>query len=749
MNFLSSAFSSLTGTSIPYTFKEKVVDPSTITFPDSRSIWTVYNGINPKNDTPVSIFEYSLKDSANVQWQYGDLARNCLKKLKLIKFPGIISIVDYIENDTYLYIVTEQVVPLGRYLSANKGKISADAKLYGIHSVAHALLFINMKAQCLHGHLDISSSVFVNAQGEWKLFGFELLTNLASDPDQPIYRLSSHLPSFKENLPDEVANGGIEAIRPFPIKYDSYRLAVFIFSLLTSQNFDDAIVVEHSQVLAGSSQIPKALAAPLKRLASSKPNLRITVEKFVQETGTFFSSNRLVTFSHLLDEMKFQSDEEKLAFFKHDLPVYIDDEFPPGYLDNRLLPEIVAQFKRVANAKPTVASTPELHLQRQETISVLLSYILKLGMGLDGPAFAKNVKPIIFHAFTLLDRSIRLTLLNYLPKYCQQLTDSEVQNKVFYNLLTGFQDTNFLIRETTLTSITVIIDKVSVKQVNQDLLKVLAKLQMDPKPSIRTNTLILITRISSKIYAQSRNNVVITALSKSLRDPFTPCKMKALSGFEELLDDFSLDEICGKILGHLAVALKDTKSHKVRMEAKRIFQLYFDSVEKHAATLPKVEEDEDAQEKEFLHKHAPTAPSEEKNGEPADQESSGALSFGWSVMNKLVSSSAVDGELDKSFNASTPDLTRVSTPGVVQEPPKNEWLEEEELDLEDDGWGADEVEIPVLAPKAKPTKPPTINKPAQTSRGLKLGGARAQRKPGSTLKLNLEMEEDDSWGGDW
>lgn len=761
MNFLSSAFSSLTGTSIPYTFKEKVVDPTTGSYPDNRSIWTVYNGVNPKNDSPVTIFEFVARDPVSVQRNYEPLARNCFKKLKLIKFPGIISIVDFIESETHVYIVTERVVPLAHYLTENAGKVSSDAKLYGVYGIAHALSFINMKAGCLHGHLDLASSVFVNAQGEWKLFGFELLTNLSSDPEQPFYRFSQFMPGFQENQPDEVVNGGADAIRAFAIKYDSYRLGHFIFSVLTRQTFDKPVVIEHSEVLAGSNKIPKAIALPFKRLVSAKPNLRSTVEKFSQETEEYFSSNTLVAFSKILEEVKFLNDAEKLSFFKNDLANYVDGEFPPGYLDNKLLPEIILQFNNLINTKPTVNSTPEEHQQRQETISVLLNYILKLSDNLPDDTFTKSIKPIIFHAFTLLDRSIRLILLKYLPGYSPKLTESEVQSKVFYNLISGFQDTNFMIRETTLTSITTIIDKVSVKQVNQDLLKVLAKLQMDPKPSIRTNTLILIIKISSKIYTNSRNSVVITALAKSLRDSFTPCKITALSGFEKLIDQFSLDEICGKILGHLAVALMDPKSPKVRGEAKRIFELYLGSVEKHAASLPAVEEDEDAEEKEFFQKNAPQESvnaSTDSLSQPAKSstQNGGTFSLGWNVVNKLVSSE-VDGQLNKSFNRSTPDLTRVSTP-TLEKPQPTEW----DTLVEDDGWSdPDETETITQPTNSVSRAPPRQEfsslklqskpkpKPAASGKGLSLKQNKVQRKE-SSLKLNIPVEDDeDSWGGEW
>ena len=75
--------------------------------------------------------------------------------------------------------------------------------------------------------------------------------------------------------------------------------------------------------------------------------------------------------------------------------------------------------------------------------------------------------------------------------------------------------------------------------------------------------------------------------------------MTALQGFESLIDEFSLEEICSKILGHLAISLMDRKLSKVRKEAKRIFQLYLDSVESHANLLPEGDEDEDEEEREF------------------------------------------------------------------------------------------------------------------------------------------------------
>lgn len=770
MNFLSSAFSTLTGGSIPYTLKEKVVDGGLAGYPDSRLVWTVYNGVNPKTDnSPVSVFEFSLKEPSNVQRDYVSLARNAYKKLKLIKFPGVVSVIDFIENDNFLYIVTERVTPLVHYLKQNSGAVSQDAKLFGIYSVGHALLFINSKANCLHGSLDVASSVFVNLLGEWKLFGFELLTNLASDPDQPIYRLSGRLTAFKDYVPEEVASLGVESIRQFPVKFDSFRFGVFMYIVLLVDftSLYKAPVVELSQLLLASAKVPRQINTAYKRLVSAKSSLRTTVEKFLQDTDSYFSTNNLVQFSNQLEEIKFKNEAEKLDFFKHELGRYVNDDgaepivFPPGFLDHKLLPELVQQFNNLSNMKISPDSPPEARQQQQETKSLILNYILKFGSSLPEENFTKVIKPIIFQSFTLSDRSIRLILLTHLPLYAPLLTDSDVQLKIFNNIITGFQDTNFMIRETTLTSITTIIEKVSVKQVNHELLKVLAKAQMDPKPSIRTNTLILIIKISSKIYSSSRNSVLITALSKSLRDTFTPCKMKALSGFETLIEGFSLDEICGKILGHLAVSLMDPKSYKVRNEARRIFDLYLQSVERHAATLPQNEDQEDEEEKKFFQEYTSSATVPEKQ----ESTEEGGFNFGWNMVNKLVSSSDVGGELNHDFNSSTPDLTRTATPTAQPAPvkkvtrsnaPDNSWADDLVDDNDNDGWDMDDgvfepapppkiEKLKLSAPKVAPQKTPAT---ARKSSSLKLGGKKPARAPGATLKLNLDIEEDeDGWGG--
>lgn len=736
MNFFTKTLSSLTSGSIPYTIKDKIVDPLTPTTSlDRNSIWTIYNGLNPKdNNSPVSIFEFKLTESANAQ--HVDLARNAFKKLKLIKFPGVVSIIDFIENDYFLYIITEPIKPLLTYLETTE--LGSDSLIAGLYSVAQSIAFINDSANSVYGGLNFTSSIFVTFSGDWKLMGFELVTNLTSDPDQPIYRLSRYMPiSWRDNCD----NDDIESIRKEPKKFDSFRFGKFIKEVFGKTN----------------TQLPTKLSTPVRRLSLDKVNLRSSISQYLKELESWHQQNPVIKFAEQINELKFVQEDEKLRFFKYELPEYLENgsTFPPGLLQYKLLPELINQYKQLS--KGANPNDPE----RQESLSTILNLTIKFGIKLPTDEFNQTIKPIIIDSFALADRSIRLVLLNHLPDYEQFLTESDIQYKIFNPLITGFQDTNFMIRETTLKSITIVIDKISVKQVNQELLRILAKSQMDPKPSIRVNTLILIIKISLKIYKTSKNNVLITALSKSLRDSFIPCKMAALHGFETLIDEFSLEEICTKILGNLAISLMDQKLSKVRVEAKRIFQLYLDSVEAHAKLLTDEDVDEDEEEREFYKKFAPSNPpshtntptnvSTEKLDVIDNSGNNSGSTFGWG--SKLF---LLGGNMNQDFNRSTPDITGSGNEQPVQIESTSAWDDEFT-----DTKPVEVVDKVLVEPirninlgKSTDTtiaKSSTKSIPKKTT-SLKLGKSAVKPKPKPKLQFDLKVEEndlDDGWDEGW
>ncbi|EGV63480.1 Nuclear aminoacylation-dependent tRNA export pathway component [Yamadazyma tenuis] len=718
MDFLSKTLQTLTGSSIPYTLKEEVWH---------NQIWQLFDAINPKDNSPVSVFQFN---GANKQDTYKVLATSSFTNSKLVKYPGLVSIIDYFEvSKEHLYIVTERVKPLSAVLSGS----SKDYKVFGINSIANSLEFLNSKCKLVHCNLSVDS-VFVSLEGSWKLFGFELMSGVGN--------MAKNAVSYGRNLidlPEELVNSQLCNYEASP-QTDSYLLGKFI-----------------------EANVPQWTSPTIKRL-TTKFRSRLSLEDFLVKNGPIFDSNIIIRFNEELNDVKVLNSHDKLGFFKHNLAEYLNGDtsvYPEGLIANKLLPELVSQYDQLSRFKPSVNTTPEETTQNQELLSIVLNFILKICMNLPSSEFNTKIVPIIKASFGSNDRSVRLTLLNNLSGYRPMLSNPDLQ-AIFPKLVVGIQDSNFIIRELTLNAINSIVDVLTDKSVNQDLLKVLAKCQNDPKPSIRTNTIILIIKISGRIYKNSRNNVLITALSKSLKDSFTPCKMAALRGFESLESDFSIDEVCNKILGILATALMDPKSSKVRNESGRLFKVYFNRVESQATNLGD-EEDEELEEKEFLAKNG--TPNETVKKDVAPGNGGSGSGFGWNLMNKFVSS-GVEGQMNNEINksSSTVNLIATNNSNSARNTPTIASVTHSTEDLTikdgwnefDDGWGGvEDEELEKPKPRAaKSTKPVNTRKPISSNRTktstLKLGH---KEKPVSSLKLNLvdDDQEEGGWGGldDW
>lgn len=76
-----------------------------------------------------------------------------------------------------MYIVTEHVKTLDDWLSkerANHG-LNQEAVSWGLCCIARGLHFINSDCKLVHGNLCLAS-IFISDCGDWKLGGFELVS---------------------------------------------------------------------------------------------------------------------------------------------------------------------------------------------------------------------------------------------------------------------------------------------------------------------------------------------------------------------------------------------------------------------------------------------------------------------------------------------------------------------------------------------------------------------------------------------
>lgn len=190
-NLGSAAASSLlqkSGIALPFALGEKV-----ISF-EGKSIWSLYDGVKrvshrnprsplilliiPQDDSSlVSVFVYDASSSNNRSQI--SLAKNALRKLRTIRHPDVLKFIDVIETDTTVHIVTERVQPLSKALQ-NSPNGKEDWLVWGLHRVVTALAFVNDSCASTHGNVRVDS-IFVANSGEWRLGGFEVLSNAKDD----------------------------------------------------------------------------------------------------------------------------------------------------------------------------------------------------------------------------------------------------------------------------------------------------------------------------------------------------------------------------------------------------------------------------------------------------------------------------------------------------------------------------------------------------------------------------------------
>lgn len=117
-------------------------------------VWTMQDGTF--RNEPVTLFSGDLNE----------FSLNTVKRLLKLRHPNILKLLDTIQTQSKVYIVTERVSIL-KPLTKNE-------TLWGLYQVASALKFLNDNG-LLHGCL-LLDSILVTESGEWKLFKFELLS---------------------------------------------------------------------------------------------------------------------------------------------------------------------------------------------------------------------------------------------------------------------------------------------------------------------------------------------------------------------------------------------------------------------------------------------------------------------------------------------------------------------------------------------------------------------------------------------
>jgi SCY1-like protein 1 len=129
-----------------------------------------------------------------------------------------------------------------------------------------------------------------------------------------------------------------------------------------------------------------------------------------------------------------------------------------------------------------------------------------------------------------------------------------------------------------------IIEKLTDRTINGELLKYLAKTSNDEQPGIRTNTTICLGKISKNLSVGTRSKVLIAAFTRSLRDPFVHARNAALMALAATSESFGEEDCANRILPSLCPCLID-KEKLVRDQASKTMDIYLHRVRKFSSSM--------------------------------------------------------------------------------------------------------------------------------------------------------------------
>ncbi|KAG4303377.1 hypothetical protein PCANB_000310 [Pneumocystis canis] len=538
MEFLKSAttFFCKGSNDFGFSFGEKIDLPS-------DSFWRLYNGIRKEDGLKCSLFVFE-NASFPGKWP---LAQNALSKLRVLHYPHIIRYLNSkeVEGDS-ITIATERVTPLNWDIQRNI--MDEETLLWGLYQVAVTLNFIHGNALSIHGNVRLSS-IFINESGEWKIFGLELFSSIKEE-DSILNIYGGCIPDSYKYIPPEIQSKNWRSLKRISPKtaIDIYNLGCLIYEIFNG-------TFKTSSDLIHKGKIPHKLFNAYKKLLNSNPAHRPSISKFIEyghNDGSFFRT-RLIECSEFLEYFSVKDNKQRDDFLRQINDSI--DKFNELFLKFKILPGLIKSF------------------EFSEGGNKVFLLILKIGTLLSEDDYNSMISPFIIRMFSNQNRSIRHCLLENLPNYANYLSNKIINDKIFPKILTGFNDIIPLIREETIKAILFIVPKLSEHNINNELLKHLAKTQNDEQPGIRTNTTICLGKIAKHLKPNNRRRILISAFTKSLQDPFVHARIAALMALSVTCNMFNESDCCLKLIPTISPALIDSEK-SVRLQAKKTIGLF-------------------------------------------------------------------------------------------------------------------------------------------------------------------------------
>ncbi|CAL9730170.1 cytoplasmic export protein 1 [Monosporozyma unispora] len=554
---IGSLFKNLTNFQFPYSIG------STPYY--STPLWDLYEGTRKRDSYPVTIFKGKIvPNGSGMGSEVNELILHAAHMSKVIRVPGVCPVLDVFDEtgSDDIFVITEVVQPLQPQL--NSHNINSQGIMLGLSDLFR--LFEIIDPLFIMGNLS-TSNIYVDKNGSWVMFGLECCFDKAKNKFDP-YKFKDYVRVWNQFCNDGTARGG-EELEPTMI--DNILLGQLITQLFTLAQVN----------------VPRNWKSLITSITQGKLSMKGFISKMKQTSN--WQQDEMMSIYEELKELNIKTDKDKLLLMKRFENHYIScpdkqqfQGLTNGFINNLIIPEITSTLKWITSVENGLQT---YNNSLVKLLTILLDLIIHQDIKIEnGFKLNNEIKELIYLTFKFSDRQIRFILLIYLPKLLTLFPNKtfDFSNRIFNFFLQGMLDTDKSLRLQTLKTIPYILDEITERQLNNEILRSIAKTQVDPEEAIRTWTILIIVKISNRLTGISnRDNVLATIYTKSLKDPNIKTKLAALYGLKMSVDIFHVDVIANKVMSVIAPGLLD-KDRIIRVKAKELFNIYLKKLETEA-----------------------------------------------------------------------------------------------------------------------------------------------------------------------
>ncbi|XP_013088434.2 protein-associating with the carboxyl-terminal domain of ezrin-like [Biomphalaria glabrata] len=363
--------------------------------------------VTKTDGTHATIFEPKSTENKD-----GQLLKKGASILRTLRHPNIIRFIGFSESSSHVWLATESVVPLVSFVQ----ELSSEELCVGLYDILQGLDFLHSKLGMSHNNLCLSS-IYVSADGTWKLGGFEHACKFSDATQEFLEKCRAF--RKEDTLSPEEKSGKVSIDAAINHSRD-----IFAFGCLVEAAID--LVKEKDDQL-------KLLEHQMSCCSSLEPSSRPKVSELLKMS--VFSLD-LIDILCFLKHITIKSDAEKKEFFSTLLPRL--QSLSETVLARRLVMPLLARFV-LLNEWAEKLVLPDLLVPKNGSSGGRSSSVRGL---LPESLYKEFVINHLFNIFHVHDSHIRLILLEHFSHFAHLFSREQLEDDIFIQILIGIRDTN-------------------------------------------------------------------------------------------------------------------------------------------------------------------------------------------------------------------------------------------------------------------------------------------------------------------